>query len=264
MKKIFSIITFFIVFTTGIFALELPLSIGFGGLLDYNFTNISADHVDYALSGKLGYSTFNYGLFTFFDAYYVEAGLGFAGIATSIKTDAALPKANGGIDPEDINLTGNMLILSLYGKFPFNFDGFSIYPLVGIEGQIVLAMLYAEDSPKGWNNKKKWDSYQGSVTDWSAFWFRVGAGADFFLSDSFFIRSELTYGLKANTSREKLIIENLANDGNYNNIEAWCMGGKLTISIGYTFSTTNLSNSGAWSGGGSSSSGGEDNIYYPR
>jgi hypothetical protein len=267
LKKAISIIIFFIVSVTCVCALELPLSAGLGGLLDYGYANIGADHKSAGLTGKMTYSALNYGIFTYLDARYVSIGLGFSGISTTIKTDEALHKSNGGIDPENITVVGNALILSLYGKFPFAFERYTIYPLLGIEGQIVLSMLYGEDSPEGWDNKKQWDSYQGTPHDWDAFWFRVGAGCDFFLGEAFFIRGELTFGIKANTAREKLIVDNLAANGNYDNISAWGIGGKLTVSVGFTFSSLDfagLGDFGGGGGGGSSGGGGADNIYYPR
>jgi hypothetical protein len=272
LKKAFSIIIFFIASSIGTFALELPLSTGLGVLLDYSYSSISADHKDLGLSGSLSYSSFNYGLFTYFDMRYLEAGLGFAGISTSIKTDEAISSKDGnnGIDPENIKLTGNALILLLYGKFPFDFDGFSVYPLIGIEGQIVLSMLYGEDSPAGWERKKEGDSYLGTAGNWSSFWFRAGVGFDFFVGDSFFIRTELTFGIKAPNPREMTITRNLSNSGTYDNISAYSIGPKLRLAIGYVFTTVDIFSGlgGSYSGGGSRGGGGggwsDSDIYYPR
>lgn len=258
MKKTLSILAFFILFSPAIFAVDIPLSIGLGGNLGFDGSVISAG-TTYGLVGKQSYSSFSYGLFAFFDARFVEVGLGFSGLANGVAHNETLRMITG-IDAEDMPLSGNTLFLSFYGKFPFQInDSLSLYPLIGFEGEIVMSMLYGMDSLYG--DRKKGDSYQGNANDWSAFWFRFGIGSDFQFSEGFFLRGELTFGLKANTSRENAIVGAISSNSDFSDISSYGLGGKLTIAVGFTFKTLGL---GGGSGGYTAIRSGDNDIYYPR
>ncbi|MDR3325056.1 MAG: autotransporter outer membrane beta-barrel domain-containing protein [Spirochaetaceae bacterium] len=258
MKKILSIFAFFLFLSSALGALEIPLSIGLGGNMGFGYSSISADHYS-GLSGKQSYSSFLYGLFTFFDARYVEVGLGFSGLANGV-THSENFSNDTGADPEDVSLGGSAVYLSLYGKYPFRLgDSFTVYPLMGMEGEIVSSMRYSKDSPAGYNARKAGDSYQGNADDWSAFWFRFGAGVDFYVREGLFLRGELTFGIKANTSREKAIVNKITSISDYKNVSSYGLGGKLTVSVGYTFRTLGDGGGSLFTGVGS-----DLDVYYPK
>jgi hypothetical protein len=254
LKKTLSILAFFILFSSALFAVEFPLSLGLGGSFGIDSSVISADLSD--TIAKQSYSSYAYGLLIFFDMRFAEIGMGFSGLSTTVNHSESFRKATG-IDPEEMTLSGNTLFLSLYGKYPFQLSSsLSLYPLVGIEAEIVMSMRYGSDSLYG--ARIKGDSYQGNADDWTAVWFRFGIGSDFHLNEGVFLRSELTFGIKANTPREKAIISAITKQGDYTNISSYGIGGKLTISVGYTFKTLGQ-------GGGSAySSGSNADVYYPR
>jgi hypothetical protein len=266
LKKSFSIIFFLLFLCTGLCA--VPLSAGVGLDLDFDNTDIKAEYNNgLNLKAELSYTGLNYGISGFFDAKYLVVGFGFAGVSKWVKTTAGMSMVTG-TDPEDISLYGNALSLSLYGKLPFEFSDFTIYPILGVELKIMLSLLYAEDSPEGWDRKKQGDSYQGNAKDWTAFWGRVGVGADFNVGDSFFIRGTLTFGLKVNTAREAFIMEKIQKEPDHEFSVATSFGYGIKASIAIGFSVGEFSGfgggGGGRGGGGGGRGGGGSDIYYPQ
>ncbi|MDR2509905.1 MAG: hypothetical protein LBC77_04590 [Spirochaetaceae bacterium] len=260
MKKFTAVFAAFVLSASAVFALDIPIIAGVGLDIDLNITTYEAKHRFLTgLDGTVSYTILNGGGFFFFDVHYLSADIGFSGLYNFVLGNDELSKYSGGIDRYDATLSGGTVNFSLLGKYPFEFDGYYIYPILGIEGRLCISMRYTEDSI--YDQKKKGDSYQGDATDWSAFWFRVGAGADFYLSDSLFIRTQLTFGIKLNTARENTILKRLVSTGvdlngsDFKEASAFGAGGKLTVAIGYNFGTANIGTFGG-GGGGSRSRGG--------
>jgi hypothetical protein len=242
-----------------VFALEIPIITGMGFTMDYNMTSYKG-RVAYntSLESQVNYSIFSGGALAFFDFHYAEFSLGFSGLANKVTGSERLRENNGGQDPTDASLSGATVSISLYGKYPFDFGNYAVYPILGFEGRFCISMRYTEDSV--WDDKKEGDSYQGNASDWSAFWLRLGAGLDFFLGDALFVRGELTFGIKFNTPRERAIVNRLVQSGTWAEVVSFGAGGKLALTIGYKFGTFNLGGGGGGGGGraprGGGSSGG--------
>lgn len=249
--------------SSGVFALDIPLIFGFGGHFDFSNTLIKADNrYETGWEGRVNYSILSGGAHIFADVLYAELSLGFSGIVNFIDGNSTLAMFNGGLDHDEVMLKGATIHLSLLGKYPFDFDGFQFYPLLGIEGRFYVSMRYTEDSI--YDQKKKGDSYQGDASDWTTFWVRAGVGADFYLGEAFFIRSQLTFGIKLNTARENTIQKRLVSIPDIAAATVLGAGGKLVISVGYNFGTAQV---GTFSFGGNDrnyggGSGGSD-IYMP-
>jgi hypothetical protein len=245
----------------------LPLSAGFGLDFGFDHTKITAEKTGgLGYKGQLSYTPLNYGFFGFFDATYIDVKFGITGVTTWVKTTAAVSNSNGGVDPENIRLYGNALTLSFYGKYPFELNSFTIYPILGIEFKIMLSLLYDQDSPEEYDHRKKGDSYQGKAKDWTAFYGRLGVGFDFNVSDSFFIRSEVTFGIKPSTARENFIIDNLVNSQEFSEVNHYGLGLKVTVALGFSVGELSGGRGGYRGGGGSygGGRGGGNDIYYPR
>lgn len=266
-KRIVAITAAFVISTSSISALEIPIIAGLGAITDFSSTTIQANHAyQLGYEGSFTYSILSAGFFAFFDVDYVEFSLGFTGLFNYITGNEMLSLTTG-TDREDADLSGATVNISLMGKYPFEFNRFTIFPLLGIEGRICISMRLRDNT--GYDQQNAGDSYQGNATDWSTFWFRIGAGADFFLNEAFFIRTELTFGIKVNTARENAVIDRIATNPEYKDSTVFGAGGKLTVAIGYYFGSTNLAlpswlrGRGGRGGGGSSSGASDPNIYRP-
>jgi hypothetical protein len=223
--------------------------------MDYNMTSYKGRRAsDTSLESQVNYSIFSGGAIAFFDFHYAEFSLGFSGLANKVTGSERLRENNGGQDPEDASLSGATVSISLYGKYPFDFGNYTVYPIFGFEGRFCISMRYRKDTI--WDDKKEGDSYQGNASDWSAFWLRLGAGVDVFLSDAFFVRGELTFGIKFNTPRERAIVNRLTESGVWSEIVSFGAGGKLALTVGYNFGSVNIGGGGGGGGGRASRGGG--------
>lgn len=271
MKKLPALITAFFISVSAVSALEIPLVFGIGTLGDFNITSVKG-HRKYetGLEGEFVYSIFSGGFFAFWDFFYGEAAFGFAGLLNSAKGNPTLAAVTGTDNHEDtILLSGSYLTLSLIGKYPFEFSGYNIYPVLGIEGRLFLGMNYTEDAD--WDGSYKGSSYNHEdASNWNSFFFRIGAGADFFITDTFFIRTTLTFGIKLNNPREREISNRIINADDYGDSTIFGAGGKLTVAVGYNFGSTSIGRGGGGGGGrggrggGRSSSRTPNDIYRPR
>ena len=267
MKRISLFFALFLLSASAVFSLEIPLIVGLGTLFDYNVTTYQAERrYETGLQGEVNYSILGTGAFAFLDFRYVEFSFGFNGLLNFIKGNGTLKDVTNA-DWYDASLSGATINLSLIGKYPFTFTGYEVYPLFGIEGRICISMRYREDSI--WDEKRAGDSYQGNASDWSSFWFKIGGGADFYLGTSFFIRTQLVFGIKLNTARENAIVDLIRNSEDYLQSYVFGAGGKLVLAVGYNFGSTNLSLPSGGGGGGKSRSRGrtppasDGDIYRP-
>lgn len=267
MKKLMALLAAFIVTASSVYALEIPVICGFGATADFSGTDIKGNLRDYlqGTEANIYYNILSGGFFVFYDFYFAEASLGFSGLFNFVAGNKYATQASQGTDASDVTLGGTSVNLALLGKFPFEFDGFSVYPLLGIEGRFCVAMNYL--SKGEYEGEYIGGDYQGNPADWNTFWFRGGAGADFFITSEFFIRTTFTAGIKLNTARENTIQDRIKTDKTYffDNCAVFGAGAKLTIALGYNFGSTSFSLPSFGGGGGHRrSSGSRTNIYLPR
>jgi opacity protein-like surface antigen len=147
------------------------------------------------------------GGFVFFDARYAELSLGIFG-------------AGGRLDEPNMALMG--LDSGLLVKYPFApSDKLALYPLLGINYRL---MLSAKDED---GNQHKNSSGDDAPGDFSALWFKVGLGLDYFVTDNIYIRFVESYGIRlANT------FENDAPTGGDALLGHGC---EIKFSVGYRF-----------------------------
>jgi len=154
---------------------------------------------------------FNFGGFLFADAKWVEFCAGIQGGLNNYNETmiAASPTI------EDITSTSKgegsetMLTLALLGKYPFALgEKFTIFPLLGLEYQI--ALMQAR-KPEGRRRYDRTDPIRGesdvngdtyTLSMWNSLLVVIGAGIDYDLSSSMFLRTELQYGFRLMTFYE--------------------------------------------------------------
>lgn len=196
-----------------VFAADLSLSAGAGGLTGYTFTRYTLELEDNKGTQLQSMDRFNYGGFLFFDATYAEFAViiqgGSNSWAESMKTSSTVLSDASGTGTE------TSLGFSLNGKYPFTVnEKITWFPLVGVEYQIALKQMRQHegggnyDRTKGItpeDRDKNGDTYPLSA--WNSFWINIGAGLDYSLTDSLFLRGEVLFGFRLQTSYETGALE---------------------------------------------------------
>jgi opacity protein-like surface antigen len=192
-------------------AADFALSAGggayLGGLITrYNMTadgNIEGEPVSVDAGQEM--NQFNYGGFLFADATWVEFHFGIQGGINNY--EETMVAASPSIDDITTNSRGTgsevMLGLSLLGKYPFTLnEQFSLFPLLGIEYQITLKETRRPDGHKEY---ERTDSLRGDtdangdiykLSAWNSLFVVIGAGMDYRLVSSLFLRTELLYSFR--------------------------------------------------------------------
>ncbi|GHU73892.1 hypothetical protein FACS189450_14310 [Spirochaetia bacterium] len=133
----------------------------------------------------------NYGGFLFFDATYgevyvsVSGGTGTLEVASSTSVGGGTPTAQ----TDSFDRTTFSLGIGLLGKYPFQLQKFTLFPLAGIEYQIFFTGIYE-------NYPTSTQPMDFDATDFSILALRFGGGVDYALTESLYIRFEALYGFK--------------------------------------------------------------------
>jgi hypothetical protein len=200
-----------LVLWTAASALALPplkLSVGAGGLFASDFGGgVKEDSSGDAIKMP----SYGGGGFAFFDATYAELAVSF--IYGAGKYD----EPNQAIQNYSVMNLG----FSLLGKYPFSIGKLSVFPLVGVEYRRTLSVK-DEDGNEA-------DGLDPG--DLSALWFQAGGGADFALTDKFFLRGSLLYGLRLPNKCE----DDMAKDGGPGISPRLGHGLTVKIAVGYRF-----------------------------
>jgi len=194
-KPIIFIVFMLFIIVSFIQAQGFSLSAGGGLNLGVTFSNWRAFR-----SGNVGTDKeFGIGAFAFFDATYVElnGGYKFEIIRGTYGSEGSRTSLNFGV----------------LGKLPFAIGRIDLYPLLGAQYRIV---NYLEYGGTVYNDL--------SIRD--ALWIMAGGGCDFFLSRSFFLRTQFLYGYMFKTSQQK------SQEGNYDYLTH---GTNIKIALGYQF-----------------------------
>jgi hypothetical protein len=181
-KKNLAVLVIAVLAVSGVFAQSF--SVGVGGYLGGDFGGGTEQG-----SQKSETPYFGGGGFAFFDATYAELSVGILFGSMTTKTG----------NVENTSSLTNVDI-ALLGKFPIEIgDSLSIFPLLGVDYQATLSV-------KDKNGKEA-----DSPGDFSALWVKAGAGLDFSLTDSFFLRFEALYGIRLPNKVETDITEKDSN-----------------------------------------------------
>jgi opacity protein-like surface antigen len=231
MKKCLVLAMIFAVTSTAVFAQEgsgesgdkpksslpfgIKLSAGGGALFSADFTTytMSGDYKDmwdyYAglyPDSMPGYKADLYnqntvvaGFYAFFDATYAEANVAMVFGRTLL--DNTKDRTAG--DNKPINISA--LRLGLLGKYPIPLNGkFTLFPMLGIDGEIVMSEKHDGKNTKITISKSKKDA---TGTDaHSSFWFKAGVGGDYALTETLYLRGEFLYGIRLNNKAEQWLL----------------------------------------------------------
>jgi opacity protein-like surface antigen len=213
MKKSISILALLAIIATGAFAqgFPFPMSAGGGLLLDWSGNNGIDNAKLGGKTGYFGYRLLSIGGFGFFDATYAELDVSFAyGSATYVYD---FPGTN---DNED---GGSALQLgfTLLGKYPIDWNGFTLFPLLGADYNLVL-------SSKDKNGKP-----EDNPGDNSQFGILAGAGLDYPLSSALFLRGEALFHLRLPSKDAKDAAKQSGGDTTFG------MGPRIKVGVGYKF-----------------------------
>jgi len=92
-------------------------------------------------------------------------------------------------------------------KYPIGRGGsVSVYPAAGIEYALVVSGKTTAPNEYGWGEDEwEWDGKDGNdkASDFSALWFKFGAGLDIALAERVFWRTEALYGVRLPSKYEK-------------------------------------------------------------
>jgi len=214
MKKRIAILVALALVATGAFA-QFSMSTG-GGLLANPSFNNGVDIEGGGVSGSVGLDITSIGGFAFFDVTYVELDVSFAyGIATMYTKGAAV---DSGTDDTNIMSVG----FTLLGKYPINLGKITIFPLLGVEYNLVL-----------WEKDGMGDGYK--PMDLSQLGFQGGVGLDFGLTNKLFLRAETLFQLRLpNKVMNDTADESDKSLGSYGNADAtFGMGPVIKVGVGF-------------------------------
>jgi len=201
-------------------AADFSFSAGAGATAGYLFTRyrltadgqIDGEPVNVDMGQQM--DQFNYGAFLFADGTWVKFSVGIQGGLGSYKETQFVEVDNPDVDEIVSTYKGKgfetMLTLALVGKYPFVTPSEKItwFPLVGIEYQI--ALMQARQ-PEGRERRNRDDPIRGEtdadgdrfdISVWNSLFVVVGAGMDYDLTSSLFLRTELQYSFRLQTPYE--------------------------------------------------------------
>jgi hypothetical protein len=180
----------------------LEIDTGFGVNFGYNYSGLTTTRS--SGSHEQGYGVGGIGQYLFVDATYVEGTLNFFFSNTSLKHNESLAAYDG--FSGDYNLNGISLGFGLLAKYPFDLGSLQFFPLLGFEANFYIAQSFSKDYNE-WDNAKEGDTY-GTPSAWNSFWFRVGAGGDYFFSGALYLRGELLLDIKLPSGLDTAYMKN--------------------------------------------------------
>ena len=190
----------------GAFAEEFSMSAGAGTLLDFSGNNGAKGGGEY-----LGIQILSLGFYAFFDATYAEADISFA--YGRLKGSGGFEDSRQGSDYDSRMF---QLGFTLLGKYPFEVGEFTFFPLLGFNYNVVLSHTVAgiRDPEPG---------------KWSQLGLLAGAGGDFFLTDTLYLRGEGMFHLRFPPTALK---ETASHEGGS---ATFGMGPRMKLGVGYKF-----------------------------
>ena len=210
MKKIISVLVLFAVVTAGAFAIDL--SVGAGALFDLSANNgVKGDVMGFDYVAKITNTSF--GGFVFLDATYAALDVSFAYGSTSGSVEVAGVK----VSTSDMDFGLTQLGIGLTGKYPIDLGNFVIFPLLGINYNVVL-------SAKNDDGDKADDP-----GDMSQFGILAGVGADFDINESLYFRATAAFQLRFANKLMKDMADEMEADTTLG------MGPRITLALGYRF-----------------------------
>ena len=209
MKKIMLALLIIILAAASVFAFDM--SAGLGGNFSVNFDSYKYDGKDIASQRTIGG-----GFFALFDATFAEANVGL--LFGSMKQEH-----DGKWDDDALSLS--YLTLALYGKFPISLSGFSLFPLLGI--QFDLCLSAKQEGEIIFDNPLMRQDF------FNRFWIKLGAGADFNLTEKLYLRPSFLYGINFGSVNDRDVKNNNSKESSFHH------GLDVRLAMGFRFFSRN-------------------------
>jgi len=214
-KKLFLLIVA-ATFAAAAASAQVPLSFGvtssvisdFGGGVTGSVTDANGTNEQF-----LGNSVYQHHLYIgrangiFFDAHFIQFSMSYftstsfgRSRAGNIPDTAQSNYGGGSVSPSGLEFT-------LLGKFPVELSPrVTVFPLLGVAYRLVLtgSPQNPPGAPSDWENAR---DINRNPTDLSSLWFRLGGGLDVSITDSIFVRGNITYGVRLPNSWENSVID---------------------------------------------------------
>jgi hypothetical protein len=223
---IFSVLMFWGLTVSTIHAADFNVSIGFGGDIGLVFTsfdtNIPEPYKSMAEDELKNVDINRTGFLFYLDLTYFEIDLGGKFYNATIKQDGV-----------DLKETQSYFNIGLMGKYPFSINKITLFPFIGFDLQIFTKV---KDTQGGYSVEAERSDLSSAGIDENYFdrvVFNFGFGADFAISDHFYIRSILFYGINAHTKYQEDQID-IIRDAGYN-ISILNHGPSIKLALGYKF-----------------------------
>lgn len=199
MKKIVSILLVLALVSAGLFAFDMSA----GGVFDFTGTANSrkmskdSDYMKEAVNINV------IGFKGYFDAQYAVAEIGMNVLVGKQKQTYKNTRFN--IDSTDrYDVKATFLNMGIFGKYPFAVaEKIKVFPMLGLDFDIPLSVKV-----------KVGDKYEKAESDdkkeYNRVWLDMGAGADFFVTDNFYVRPQAMFGIKLNETKEDKDTKELA------------------------------------------------------
>ena len=211
MKKSIFILVMFTLVTSGVFA-QISLSAGGGALFDWSFNNgLSFSEPGFG-SVSLSIDNMSPGAYAFFDATFVEAEVNFAYGWMTEKLKAE--ELGYGSFSYKYTYGSLQLGFSVLGKFPFDLGFITLFPLLGLDYNIVLAVFD--------------DEFWGDSMDLNQLGFLAGVGVDYDLTKYLYLRGEALFHLRLPSK----LMNDLSMGGATKDLG---IGPRIKVGVGYRF-----------------------------
>jgi len=195
------------------------VSAGIGGNFAVSWDSIKMSQGGFTVEGLQ--TTSGGGFYAFFDATYVEVDIGMLFGSQKMKT--SITGASTTTDGPDVSF----LTLALYGKFPIDLGGFTLFPMLGVQYDIGLS---AKQTVGG-------NTYEANSQDLpdalNKLWIKLGVGADFNLSDAIYLRPSFLYGINFGTKNNNDSVDTYKKSGT--NVSTFYHGLDIRVAIGFKF-----------------------------
>jgi len=176
------------------------------------------------------------GFFGFVDATFATLGLGmvFNNVRQIIDVPNLADTVSYTLAGQELReFTVTQLNLSLMLRYPVEVaEGWRVFPMLGIDGQIALGDF--DDSLRSHFQRVANFGYEVPTMGqfWNSLWIRFGAGVDFSLFGNVFLRGEMLYGFRLNSSHDSRM------SGYWTGgVRGTSNGLHIRIAAGYTFWT---------------------------
>jgi hypothetical protein len=182
-------------------AFAFDLSAGIGGTVGTFSSTFYYENLGIFDSFKERSCTVPVAFTAFIDATFGMAAIGFcANGNTRQNVTTVISGSTTDWAPSDDECRSGFLSMSLLGKYPFALGPVSLFPLLGIEYDLI---LYRKDV--GGNDL--------SIDNLDQFWFKAGAGADITLYRGLYIRPLVLSGFKLLNADEKKRVQDTIDAG---------------------------------------------------